>query len=205
MSTYTAMHIESSDVEYVKKLLENSILESGRIPHVIENPTWLQYGFQWSNFLTNERQSTWFAIFELDKNWLWIYTNTFSTMENTMEYLSREWNTKVITVLAQSGSDVYHIGVFENGENKRCIQYVGDQWEFTINEWVPFSFESSPLGTNEAEDDEDPFYIFGREETEEYCLSLWLKLPWEGTAESVVPYLLEAQKKKWFFWKILWQ
>ncbi len=65
----------------------------------------------------------------------------------------------------------------------RRIGFAGDSGEWDKLEGTPFPFEFSPLGTSIAEPDDDPFFIFGRDNTLEYCRNLGLELPWDDDTD----------------------
>jgi len=83
--------------------------------------------------------------------------------------------------MAQSVSDAYHLEVWRAGKHLRTLYFGDGDW--IRNEGAPLPFESSPLGTNLADEGEEPYFNFGRSDMIEYCGNLGLPLWQESSGE----------------------
>jgi hypothetical protein len=113
-----------------------------------------------------------------------------------------------VTILAQSVTDAYFLLLYDSGEHLRTLEWVGESGEWIRQEGRPLGFETSPLGRNISQPGEAPFYVFARDEVQQYCRELGLLL-WEGedsaaTEIAVTPRRAQpavTKKRWWEFWK----
>jgi hypothetical protein len=83
--------------------------------------------------------------------------------------------------MAQSTSSAYQIEVWRAGKNLRTLYIADGVW--IKNEGSPLPFENNPLGTDLADEGEEPYFSFGRSDTIEYCGHLGLRL-WQTSSDQ---------------------
>ncbi len=175
MSTWCALHINSENSQEViaeasrwLASTNDSQVESHQAETVDEI-----YG---DKFLISEQVPSMVGIGSWSRGWTSLHFNSFNRMSDFASAISEHLKADVLTVMMQSVSEAYFIEVFRNGEHLRTLSYSGDQGQWDEQEGDPLPFEKNPLGHNISEKGEDPFFVFGREDTEEYCKNLGLDL-----------------------------
>jgi hypothetical protein len=176
MSTYCALHINTDDQDAVKNLIIECLseIEPGNI-NIQQINEWPSDFYSFKNFRIGAPTPfpSIFIIGNPINQWVTAQYNSFNELTSFSERISNKLSTRVIVVLAQSVSDAYFIQVVERGKIIRTLSFGDGNW--IRNEGLPFSFETSPLGTNISKIDK-PFYIFHRDETGNYCQQLGLML-----------------------------
>jgi hypothetical protein len=179
MSTYCALHINTDNEDAVKKFIKDCLseIEPGNITIQRINE-WPSDFYSIKNFRIGAPTPfpSVFIIGNPINHWITAQYNSFNSLSSFSEKISNKLSTRVIVVLAQSVSDAYFIQVIEQGKIIRTLSFGDGNW--IRNEGHPFSFESSPLGTNISKKD-IPIYIFNREETKIYCQQLDFNI-WSG-------------------------
>jgi hypothetical protein len=179
MSTYCALHINTDNQDAVNNLINECLSEIEPDNITVQKINeWPSDFYSYKNFKIGAPTPfpSVFLIGNPINQWITAQYNSFNELSSFSEKISNKLSTRVIVVLAQSASDSYFIQVVEKGKNIRTLSFGDGNW--IRNEGLPFSFESSPLGTNICKND-IPFYIFHREETKYYCQQLGLIL-WSG-------------------------
>lgn len=105
-------------------------------------------------------------------------------------------------------TEAYFLLLYDSGEHFRTLEWVGESGEWARQEGRPLGFEILPLDRNISEAGDEPFYVFGQDEVQQYCRELGL-LIWEGedspSVEIVVPqpasHVATPAKQWWEFWK----
>ena len=192
MSTYTALHVQSRD-DAAQSLFTQWLKSANgaRIVHVSRLNSF-PFDFYWDDFLISGQPPTVLAAGYEQPDWLTVHYNSFCKMQELSAELSRALNCLSVVVMAQSVSEAYFVSIHRCGEHLRTLEYAGDQGEWITQDGSPLPFENYPLGRNLSEKGEEPFYVFGRDEVEEYCSQLGLNL-WRGAAAPVWT-LLKAVK-----------
>jgi len=181
MSTYCALHIQTTDKQSIVSLVEKFLASNhGRRVAVATDSDALEsiYG---DEFICSDDKPTKFAVDTGTAGWFVAHFNSFNPVRDLAADISRSLKTLVVVVLAQSASSAYQIEVWRAGENLRTLYFAGD---WIANEGTPLPFESSSLGTDVSEEGEEPCYIFGRSDTIEYCSHLGLRL-WQRASVPV--------------------
>ena len=188
MASYTAIHVKSDKL----KRVENKLLLYIRSKYqkdFIAGP--ISHDF--SNGFPTE-----LSTFQHSDGFVHILYNSWETLSDIAEFMSTE--KLVIQVHAQTTSDAYRVAVYENGQVKRVLEFADDWIE---QSGTAFAFESNPLGSNIAGEGEDPIYIFGLDDLQEFCQSLGCDV-WPDLPENVNTFKLNQPIKTkspwWKFW-----
>ena len=202
LQIYTALHVHVPECAAV-------------LPHVVD---WLKSAHRgWkmqvatelasgplyrTGFINGDSAPRELAVTAAPEGWVTIHSSSLHPMTDLANLVSARCRARVVVVLAQGVSEAYDVAVHENGRRLRRVGFAGGQWHRL--EGTPFPFESDPLGTNIAEPADDPCYIFGREETCEYCGNLGLQLPWKSDGrerEYTMLRVLWRKRPWWRFWE----
>jgi hypothetical protein len=176
MSTYCALHVQTQDRQSIVGEIERYLAFSNRgriVQTTAANTIGKLYG---DEFICSQQQPSKFAIMSEQPRWLTIHYNSFLPVRELAADISRRVDTVAIIVMAQSVSSAYYLSVYRAGEHLRTIEFADGEW--IRQEGTPLSFEPSPLGTNIADEGEEPCYCFENESVRQYCEHFGLKL-WE--------------------------
>lgn len=169
MRTYTAFHLQSTDVDGIQEACHAWLaathhrrkvsVDTGRFP-----------SSAFINIL-DDKPPTILVLGQTYPDWVTIHYNSFFEMEVPAARLSGQFGCLGVVVLAQTVSDYYFISVYRNGENIRALEFSGNAGGL-VQKGTPLPFEQAPLGENISEPDEEPFYFFGSKEAAAYCNDL---------------------------------
>jgi hypothetical protein len=186
MGTYCAIHIKSSDREALVAELEHHLAETHR-GRVIQTTNAETFGKLYGDeFLCSEQQPpSKFAIISEQPGWFTAHYNCFYRLSDLAAELSGRLNTVVITVIAQSCSSAYQLGIFESRQKLRTLEFADGSWIKQEGALLPF--ETEPLGKNISEPEEEPCHVFEQESVCEYCGHFGLKLWTNASLEKEHP------------------
>ncbi len=195
MSTYTAIHVHSTDITGVQQICHAWLAES----HPAATLTVTQGAFPLKDFarIFDDGWPSLLVLGLTEPDWLTLHCNSFNEMEALAQRLSRQLACRVVVVLAQTVSDSYYISVDNGGERVRTLEFsAGNGW--LVQEGTPLPFEPHPLGENIAEAGEEPLYFFGVQDVEAYCQELGFS-PWGAEYEPA--WVIMRARKKRGFWR----
>ena len=179
MSLYTAVHVQSDQLDKIEPILVAWLQSAHRAESVAVRqegdgfPTRL-YRDHFVNSV--EDFPTLLVIGHTQPGWITIHYNSFNDMKDVASGLSRTLACLVVAAIAESVSETYCLTIYEEGEHLRTLAWSGDQGEWLQDEGQPLPFEEHPLGVNLADEDEEPDYWFGAAEAETYCHHLGLQV-----------------------------
>lgn len=210
MATYSALHIQTRDDAGVQAALADWLRSTHHAePSIQQAPGLPDDFYHRTKFKNSEHDPTRFVVMRRQPEWLTVFFNSFSELDELTLQLSKKFNCRVVTILAQSVTDAYFLLLYDSGEHLRTLEWVGESGEWIRQEGRPLAFESSPLGRNVSQPGEEPFYVFARDEVQQYCRDLGL-LIWEGEDSAATEIAVvrqqaqppaKAKKRWWEFWK----
>ena len=182
MSTYCALHVKTDDGHRFISEVEQYLAMNNRGRVVIRKTANTLGEIYGSQFICSvKQQPTTFGVTRNQHGWFTAHYNSFYPLPELAVDASRTLGTVVIAVTAQSVSSAYLLGVWRDGEHLRTLEFADGEW--LRQEGAPLPFEREPLGTNLAEEDEEPYYNFGRRDVIDYCENLGLRL-WQPPADE---------------------
>jgi hypothetical protein len=169
MGTYTAFHLQSTDIDGIQETCSAWLAATHRSRTVSVDTG----KFPSSAFVKvfDDKPPTILVIGQTRPDWVTIHYNSFFEMEEPVARLSGQFGCLGVVVLAQTVSDYYLISVHRNGENVRVLEFTADVG-WLAQEGAPLPFEQAPLGEDISEPGEEPCYFFRAEEAEAYCNNL---------------------------------
>ena len=210
MATYTALHMQTGEDASVHAALADWLRAThGAEPTIRQTPGLPDDFYRRSRFMASDADPTRFVVMRRQPEWLTIFFNSFAELDALTAHLSAQFKCRVVTILAQSVTDAYFLLIYDSGQHVRTLEWVGETGEWVRQEGRPLAFETSPLGRNISETVEAPYYVFAREEVQQYCREFGLQL-WEGedTAATEIAVPQEPAQPRpapwrrwWEFWK----
>jgi hypothetical protein len=169
MGTYTAFHLQSTDIDGIQKACHAWLAAIHHRRKVSVDTG----GFPSSAFIKilEDKPPTMLVVGQTYPDWITVHYNSFFKLEEPVARLSGQFGCLGVVVLAQTTSDYYFISVYRNGETIRALEFAGDAG-WLAQKGTPLPFEQAPLGEDISEPNEEPFYFFGAEEAEAYCNNL---------------------------------
>ena len=169
MGTYTAFHLQSTDIAKIQAECNAWLADTHRAQTISTDTG----KFPLSAFakVLDDKPPTMLVLGQAHPDWTTIHYNSFFKIEELVGQLSAQLGCLGVDVMAQTTSDYYFISVYQNGENIRRIECEqGSEW--LTQEGAPLPFEQGPLGEDISEPGEEPFYFFGEREADAYCSNL---------------------------------
>lgn len=189
MGTYTAFHLQSTDIAKMQEGCTKWLVATHRTK-VTSTDTGK---FPLSAFAKalDDKPPTMLVIGQTHPDWITIHYNSFFKMEELVGQLSAQLGCLGVDVMAQTTSDYYFISVYQNGENIRRLEFEQDSG-WLAQKGTPLSFEQGPLGEDISESGEEPYYFFGESEADAYCNNLGFSIFAEYEPEWVI---LKAKRR----------
>ena len=160
MATWTSFYIKTTDFD---KVVEKLKLLTG-IPNVIKGEFPEDH---YGSFLMDESLPDYLVVGLIQPDWIAVNYNSSNKLIDWCTFLSKEFDTHVIIILAQSVSDYYYFAYYAGGQKKRELEYCysGDFDEINFGE--KFDFENEYPGTKTDYNGEVE-YMFDFDSIEEY-------------------------------------
>jgi hypothetical protein len=194
MSTYTAIHLQSTGVTHIQQLCQDWLAEK----HPRASISVRRGAFPLKAFarVFTDNLPSLLALGLTEPEWTTVHYNSFTKLDDLAARLSDRLACQAVIVVAQTVSDYYLISVYAGGERLRTLEFTADEG-WLAREGAPLPFEQLPLGKNIAEPGETPLYFFGETEAWDYCHELGFSpCSPEYEPEWIV---LQARKKRWLF------
>jgi hypothetical protein len=187
MGTYCAIHVKTSDEERLVAELERYVAENHR-GRVVQRVTAETMGNLYGNeFLVSMDLPTKFAAVVEQPGWITVFYNSFNRVRDLEVDISKQFQSEVITVTAQSCSSAYYFSVSSGGKHLRALECADGEWSLKEGNLLPF--ETEPIGTNLSDEDEEPWYVFDSDSVTEYCANFGLKLWTHEWMKMATPHL----------------
>lgn len=192
MGTYTAFHLQSTDVDRIREACVAWLQTTHRVQSVSVERGPLPLAALARVF--DEKAPSLLAIGVAHPGWTFVHYNSFNKMGDLVARLSDLLSCLGVVVLAQTVSDYYFIDVYKSGARLRTLEFAEDEG-WLVQEGTPLPFEKAPLGENIADPGEKPYYFFRESDAEAYCNGLGFSI-WEGYAPEWM--ILRARRKRWW-------
>ena len=118
-------------------------------------------------FLSDDVEPTIFSLKVLEQKFVEIQYNSFGKNRSLSKNISQALNTQVVVNIYQSVTEACYWAFYDNGEEKRVIEF-GDG-QLLQNDGAKLPFENQPLGYNIGEEiSRKEFYVFDMDDMERY-------------------------------------
>ena len=168
MSTFICLQIQSENRAQIADILQ-------KLSGATEITTGPYPSEHYDNTLIGENDGPSFICVGGTRNgWTLVELNSFNKLHTWVAHLSKELNSTVIQLIAQTTSDVYYFLAYEKGVFRREIEVYHGDYDQTIDKGAKYPFENPNLVPQE--DDDEDFEPFDIDTLEAYCRQFGFEL-----------------------------